>query len=170
MTDLVRPEQRGDEEAIRAILLAAFPTAAEADLVDLLRAGGAATVSLVALRDGAIVGHILFSPAWIEGIDWRMDAVGLGPMAVAPSRQRQGIGSGLVEAGLAACRSLGHPVAGVLGYPAFYSRFGFQPATRFGVRCEFPAPAEAFLLRELRPRALAGAHGVFHYRPEFAQV
>ncbi|MFN8534102.1 MAG: N-acetyltransferase [Dehalococcoidia bacterium] len=170
MTSLIRPETPADEAAIRAVNVAAFGQPAEADLVEAIRAADAVTVSLVAVEDDQIVGHILFSPAWIEGIDWRMDAVGLGPMAVLPEWQRRGIGSRLVEAGLNACRALGHPVCGVLGHPAYYPRFGFRPASAIGVRCEFPASEEAFMLLALRDRALAGAHGVFHYRPEFGEV
>ena len=134
-----------------------------------LRAAGAAVISLVAEREGAVVGHVLFSPVTGEGEAQAWDALGLGPMAVAPVAQRRGIGSALVRAGLAACRAQGHLVVLVLGHPAYYPRFGFRPAATAGLRWEH-GHDEAFFVAELEPGALGGRSGVVRYRPEFDAV
>ena len=96
----IRPEKPGDHAGVRAVNVAAFETPAEADLVDALRAQAWPLVSLVADEDGAIVGHIMFSPVTLPGHP-ALALMGLAPMAVTPARQRAGIGSALVRAGLA---------------------------------------------------------------------
>jgi putative acetyltransferase len=167
---LARPERTGDVAAIREIHEQAFGRAAEADLVDALRAHGKAALSLVAVRGERVAGHILFSPVTIESGGRVTAAVGLGPMAVLPPHQREGIGSLLVWAGLEACRQAGHASVVVLGHPAYYPRFGFVPATRHGLRWEHPAPDEAFMVLALRDRALTGPGGIVRYQPEFGGV
>jgi putative acetyltransferase len=167
---LVRAERPEDRGAVRRVNELAFETAAEADLVDALREGGAAEVSLVAEEGGLLVGHILFSPVSVEseGGDW--EASGLGPMAVVPERQGHGVGSALVSEGLRECLRLGREVVFVLGHAEYYPRFGFRPAGPLGLTCEFPTPEEFFMVAELRPGALAGRKGLVRYRPEFRNV
>jgi putative acetyltransferase len=155
-------------DQVRVVNERAFGRPGEAALVDALR--GPDTISLVAARDDRIVGHILFSTVRIEGAAATLVASGLAPLAVLPEFQRQGIGSQLVRAGLAACRSAGHDVVVVLGHPEYYPRFGFVPADSKGVRCEYDVPREAFMVLELHPAALAGTRDVVRYRPEFAAV
>jgi len=162
-----RHEQAEDIEPIRRVLLDAFETDVEADLVDRLRTSGALTVSLVAVDGKEVVGHIAFSPVIIESDEGADDGLGLGPMAVVPERQREGIGSRLVEAGLEAVKDVGYDIVVVLGYPAFYTRFGFVPSVEHGIRCEYDAPEGAFMVAELRPGALYGVSGMAKYRPEF---
>jgi putative acetyltransferase len=124
----VRPEIPSDEKAISELITAAFVEAEHSDgnearIVDALRKSGSLHVSLVATENGEIVGHAAFSPVTIDG---RSDGwFGLGPVAVVPGRQRQGIGSALIEAGLARLRAAGSKGCVVLGEPAHYSRFGF---------------------------------------------
>lgn len=127
----IRPEARGDADAIRAITKAAFEHAehssgTEAAIVDALRQADALTISLVAEEDGEPVGHIAFSPVTIEGEHggW----FGLGPVSVMPERQGQGIGIALIEEGLELLRSRGASGCVVLGDPAYYGRFGFSSA------------------------------------------
>ena len=96
--------------------------------------------------------------------------MGLAPMAVAPARQRGGIGSALVRAGLERCREMGAAAVVVLGHPDFYPRFGFLPAARLGLSCEYDVPAEAFMAMELEPNGLRGAAGIVSYHPAFAGV
>ena len=165
---LIRPETPDDVAAIRAVVEAAFGRPDEADLVDALRDHGGATLSLVAEKDGEVVGHVLFSPVTVESDGGSWGALGLAPMAVAPSCQRQGIGSRLVRAALDACRRAGHEVVVVLGHPECYPRFGFVPARTRGIRYEAEVRDEAFLVLELRDGALAGRGGVVRYRPEFS--
>ncbi|UCG25827.1 MAG: N-acetyltransferase [Chloroflexota bacterium] len=166
----VRPERPEDRQGIHQVNLEAFGQDDEADLVDAVRRAGAAILSLVAVHDGRVVGFILFSPVTIEGDEETYPAVGLGPLAVLPDYQGQGIGSSLVEAGLAACREAGHGIVVVLGHPDYYPRFGFRPATLYGIRWEHDAPDEAFMVVELLEGALAGAGGVARYHPAFEGV
>lgn len=88
-------------------------------------------------------------------------------MAVQPGRQREGIGSRLVTAGLTQCTALDYPAVLVLGHPDYYPRFGFVQANRQGITCEFSSPPEAFMLKELRPGALNGRSGTAKYHPAF---
>lgn len=162
----IRAERAGDEAGIRAVHLAAFPTAAEADLVDRLRAAGRAVVSLVAEIDGVVVGHVLFSPVTIAGPGAPGGGLGLAPLAVIPGAQGRGVGSALARAGIAACRAAGGAFAVVLGAPAYYARFGFEEASRLGLGNEYAAEEE-FMAMELVEGALQGARGVVIYGPEF---
>jgi putative acetyltransferase len=172
MHDLIRPETPRDYVAVFAVNRLAFGRDNEARLVDLLRQSSAhiAELALVAETDGRIVGHILFSPIVIRTATVAVPALALAPMAVLPEHQRQGIGSQLVRAGLAASRRLGHERVIVLGHPAYYPRFGFVPASRWGIQPPFPAPDEAFLASALLPGALEGCAGVVEYPPAFASV
>ena len=96
----IRPERANDIAAVRRVHEAAFPTAAEADLVDRLRGNGKAAVSLVAEADGNIVGHILFCPVTFDP-PANVVAFGLEPMAVVPGNEKHGVGRRLVQNGLA---------------------------------------------------------------------
>jgi putative acetyltransferase len=165
---VIRPEQPHDWSAIHALEATAFPSPAEADLVDALRAA-TELVSLVADDGGAIVGHVSFSPVTLDG-NPALRLMGLGPMAVAPARQRGGIGVALVREGLAACLRDGVVGVVVLGHPAYYPRFGFVPASRFGIRSEYDAPDDAFMAMELIPGALAAARGTVRYHAAFRAV
>jgi putative acetyltransferase len=138
--------------------------------VDVLRACGKATLSLVAVEDGRIVGHMLFSPVTIEARDQTFLAVGLAPMAVLPERQRRGIGSQLVEVGLLECRNAGYECVVVLGHPTYYPRFGFVPASRYGLKSEFEVPDEAFMVVGWHGGVLKEGGGVVRYQPEFRVV
>lgn len=166
---LIRAEQAGDQAGVRGVNVAAFETPAEADLVDALRAQARPLVSLVAAEVGAIVGHIMFSPVALPGHP-TLALMGLAPMGVAPARQRAGIGSALVRAGLESCRRLPADAVGVLGHPEYYPRFGFAPGVRSGLGCEYDAPAEAFMVLELRPGTLRGATGKVQYHAAFASL
>lgn len=125
-------------------------------------------MSLVAAEGETLVGHIAFSPVtftFADGDDVLM--MGLAPMAVDPPRQRHGIGSALVRAGLDECRRLGAIAVVVLGHPEYYPRFGFRPASRFGVKSEYQVPDDVFMALELRARALDGRTGTVRYHPVF---
>lgn len=163
---VVRAEAAADRGAVRAVHEAAFETALEAELVDALREAARPLVSLVAEEGGVVVGHILFTPVELVGRG-ELRLFGLAPMAVLPERQRRGVGSELVRAGLAACRRAGGGAVVVVGHPAYYPRFGFSPAAAAGLRCEFEVPDEAFLVRELEPGSLDGAGGLIRYHEAF---
>lgn len=168
----IRPETVADRQAIDGINADAFGRQAEADLVRRLRREGALLLSLVAERDRQLLGHIAFSRAHLAGAGTRQDVVALGPMAVIPAFQRKGIGSQLVRAGLNALGAAGHELIFVLGHPAYYPRFGFEPAQRYGIGCQFEAPAEAFMVCVLGEARVEGnaAGGTFIYHAAFAAV
>lgn len=166
----IRPERAGDRAAIHQILAAAFPTAAEADLVDRLRDVVTAKVSLVAEVDGVVVGHILFTPVILRDGASRQHAVGLAPMAVHPEHQRQGIGSTLVVAGLEACAAVGDSLVFVVGHPEFYPRFGFGPAAPRGFHYIDEGFDSYLFVAELEEGALDGKHGWIEYHPEFDRL
>jgi putative acetyltransferase len=173
MLMIIREEQAGDVQAVRAMNLAAFETSTEADLVDALRAEASPLVSLVAEDAGVIVGHILFSPVTLAAVGnspaTSSMLMGLAPMAVMPARQRQGIGARLIAAGLERCGELGAAAIVVLGHADYYPRFGFAPASRFGLRCEYDVPDDVFMVRELVGGGLKEAAGTIRYHPVFGR-
>ena len=148
------------------VLLAVPEPTIEAELVAALRRANALIVSAVAIVGSRIVGHVAFSPVTID----EHLALALAPVAVEPEFQRQGVGAALIRWGLDECRRSGHGIVVVLGEPAYYGRFGFTSASRFGINCPFPVPSEAFMLLELRSDAAAGRRGMVRYRHEFELV
>jgi putative acetyltransferase len=165
----IRPEAQADSAAVRSVNEAAFETPAEADLVEALHRKDMSLVSLVAEDDGRIVGHILFSPVSLAE-HANLNLMGLAPMAVAPDYQRKGIGSALVREGLACCKDLGCRAVVVVGHAKYYPRFGFVPADRYALRCEYEVPADVFMVAELEAGALNGASGLVRYDDAFAGV
>ena len=119
----IRQETPDDFPAVRDVIERAFGGAAEAQLVDMLRAANKAVVSLVALHQGRVVGHILFSPVTVTQAPVNFRGVGLAPMSVLPEFQNKGIGSALVRDGLGACQREGYDAVVVLGHTKFYARF-----------------------------------------------
>jgi putative acetyltransferase len=170
MSIVIRSERPEDAPAVRALNRAAFARDEEGNLVDRLRASGKLPVTLVAEEDGVIVGHIAFSRVSCPENEEAAPGAGLGPMAVAPDRQNEGIGSKLVREGVEACRGAGFGYLVVLGHPEYYPRFGFVPAGLFGIGCRWPVPEEVFMVRELSTGALDGIRGLVEYEPEFDGV
>ena len=166
----IRKEEPGDIRAIRHVNERAFDQENEANIIEKLRKRGALTISLVAVRDDEIVGHIAFSPVIIEAEGSNFGAIALAPMAVLPAYQRKGIGSQMVRVGLEECRRLGHEIIVVLGHPDYYPRFGFVPAMPKGIGCEFEVPEEAWMIFELQEGALAGRRGKVRFQPEFREA
>ncbi|WP_309085530.1 N-acetyltransferase [Chelativorans sp.] len=125
----IRSELPGDVDGIRAVTTAAFQSAehssgTESAIIDALRDAGALSISLVALVDDELVGHVAVSPITVNGEDhgW----AGLGPVSVLPDRQKQGIGDALIRKGLETLKADGARGCVVLGDPAYYRRFGFE--------------------------------------------
>ncbi len=195
----LRAEEPGDAAAIRQIHRLAFEGEAEAEMVDAIRAADAAVLSLVAeevagggasgaadvgaarqaggaveasgAAGGHLVGHVLFTRVTVTTTEGdEVGLLGLAPVGVLPSYQSRGIGTMLIEAGLEQLRAAGHPAVVVLGHPSYYPRFGFVPASSFGLRWERDAPDEAFMALELSAGALAGIRGVVRFRPEFDEA
>lgn len=166
----IRTEQSADRTAVYTVEQRAFGRAAEADLVEVLNAHGKVTLSLVALAGEQVVGHVLFSPAHIESPAGRVAVQGMGPVAVLPGFQGQGVGSALVRAGLAQLRQSGCSAVIVEGNPRYYLRFGFQDAAPLGLVCEFNPPPGCFMVQALQPGALDGVSGLCRYAEEFQAV
>ena len=167
MTFEIRSERAADAEAVSTVNAAAFGRPDEARLVERLREHAQLYLGLVALADGTVVGHILFTPVTLHCYQAPYTVIALAPMAVLPAWQHRGIGSALVRDGLEACRAAGQDVVVVVGHPAFYPRFGFVPARPLGLMSEPPYPDEAFMVAELTPGALRGRRGVILYGGDF---
>jgi putative acetyltransferase len=168
MTVSIQPEEPTDAAGVQRVLEGAFPTAAEARLVDRLRENGNLRVSLVAQANGQIVGYAGFSPVRVDAEPGGGDGAGLAPLAVLRDFERQGIGGRLVSAGLAACRHAGYGFVVVLGSPKYYSRFGFTRADQRGLGNEYHA-SEEFMIVELRDGAIPRSGGIVRYGSEFAE-
>ena len=162
---VIRRERVEDREAIRHVHRVAFGGSAEATLVDRLRDDGLVVVSLAAVEDHHVVGHILFSRLPIHTSTVVIPAVALAPLGVIAGRQRQGIGSALVRKGLQECRAAGERIAIVLGHPEYYPRFGFSSA--LASRLRSPFSGRSFMALELESAALAGVSGEVRYPPAF---
>lgn len=156
---IVRDEHPGDCADIHRVVTAAFGRDDEARLVDRLRDGGGGVISLVACEGPRIVGHAMLSRMAAP-----FPALGLAPVSVAPARQRRGIGSALVRRALGQAAEAGWRGVFVLGDPAWYRRFGFDPALAGGFSCPYAGP-------HLMALALAGRlpvrHGAVDYAPAF---
>lgn len=157
---------------IYQVLTAAFGRTNEAELVNKIRNSPnfIPELSIVAIQDRNLVGHILFSPITIETNEQKSSALALAPLAVIPTHQNQGIGSQLVQTGLSMCCDLGHEIVIVLGHPQYYRRFGFQTASQFGISAPFSVPEEAFMVLELKPGALVNIKGTVSYPAYFNEV
>lgn len=168
----VRLELKRDAVAIRAVLLAAFPTAAEADLVDALRGDGAFLphLSLVALdgptSSSPVIGHVLFTRLHVGG----SAAVALAPLAVTPDHQHRGVGTALTRAGLNRAAESGERLVVVVGDPAYYARFGFRPARELGVRTPYGEGPQIMALALPSESAEPLPHGDAVYAAPFAAL
>ena len=163
---IIRKENKNDVSTVFEINTLAFETTAEAKLVDALREHVNPVISLVALIDEKLVGHIMFSPVILSDyLDIKI--IGLAPMAVLPVYQNNGIGSALVKQGLTECKQLGFEAVVVLGHPEYYPRFGFIPSTKFGFVSEYKVPDEVFMALELQKGALSGKSGIIKYHDLF---
>ncbi len=164
----IRAEQPGDITAIRTVNERAFRQPHEADIVDALRKNCPDTISLVAESSRMIVGHIFFSPVSIEGAEKQLTGMGLAPMAVNPDEQKHGIGTRLIKAGLEILHKRNYPFVVVLGYPAYYRRFGFVPASQYGLKCQWEGvPDDALMVLLLDQAFSSKLSGVVRYRDEF---
>lgn len=162
----IREEHSGDVSAIRDLNKHAFGQDQEGNIVDALRSNGAVLLPLVATLNGHVVGHIMYSPLSVSEVD----GAALGPMAVLPEHQRQGIGSKLVEAGNRRLKESGCPFIIVVGHANFYPRFGFKPASTCGITCAWEMPDDVFMVLALDHAKMAGISGLANYRPEFSTV
>ncbi len=171
---VVRPETVDDFPAVQEVVNLAFQNVAEgeADLIDALRAdtGYTPELSLVAELNGAVVGHVIFSEAYIDTNSGRVPAIALGPLAVHPDWQQQGIGSKLVGEGLSAGRRLGHRIAVVIGHSTYYPRFGFTRGRPLGIEMVLGRREESRMVIALVSGALDGVQGTVRFSPVFDEA
>ena len=166
----IRHEKPEDVPFVSSVLSQAFKRGSEAKLAEKLRRACREHLSLVAEDNGTIVGHIMFTPVHIRN-DRLVKGMGLAPMAVIPARQRCGIGSLLVKAGLHILQEKGCPFIIVLGHPDYYPRFGFQPASRFKIRSQWDGvPDEAFMILVMDDKVMQDVSGVATFRSEFNEA
>lgn len=162
---LIRRELDPDRAAVRRVHTAAFPTTLESDLLDALRAdaGWLPRFSLVAELDGAVVGHVVGTRAWVD----EAPAVGIGPLGVHPEQQGRSVGAALMHALIGAAEASAETLLGLLGEPAYYRRFGFVAATELAVVSPDPAWGTYFQARRLTDGA---PRGQFRYAAPFNQL
>jgi predicted N-acetyltransferase YhbS len=165
---VIRPESPGDVETIHALTAAAFQHAPHSShtehlIVDALRAAERLTLSLVDERDGELIGHVAVSP--VEVSDGTRDWFGLGPISVLPTRQRQGVGSGLMRAALLRLREQGAGGCVLLGDPAYYGRFGFRAELGLLLPGVPPEYFQALAFHGAVPHGAVTYHEAFDVRP-----
>lgn len=162
----IREEGPGEPIAIRDVNKRAFGHDQEGHIVDALRSNRAALLSLVATLNGRIVGHIMYSPASVG----ELAGEALGPLAVLPEHQRQGIGTRLIEVGNRRLKESGCPFTIVVRHPNYYPRFGFRPARAHGIKGEGELPDDIFMLLVLYEAEMQGLSELAKYRPEFSKI
>ncbi len=158
----VRAETSGDVDTIHALTAAAFGQVDEAELVDALRASGNGIggLSFVGVLDGEVIAHAMLSRCFVG----ETPGVCLAPCSVWPEHQRTGAGTAVIEALLTKAAHAGEAFAVVLGHPEYYPRFGFTPASGFGITLHVDVPDEALMAMSLAGEVPAGA---LAFAPEF---
>ncbi|UCH66221.1 MAG: N-acetyltransferase [Ignavibacterium sp.] len=168
----IRGETIDDYDIITEINNLAFGGTGESQLIIHLRKTKEfiPDLSLIALFDERVVGHILFYPITIEAATNTFPTISLAPMAIHPDYQYKGIGTKLVIDGLQRCKDMNFDSVIVLGHPEYYPRFGFTPACKWGLYSDFEAPDEAFMALELKENALPDKSGKVVYPKEYLEV
>ena len=165
----VHPETEADIAGIHAVEEAAFGRTNEADLVDQCRTNNKVFLSLVAVTESRIAGHILFTPVELDPPHPGWKGLGIGPLAVLPEVQRTGVGSRLMTIGLDICRQHGIDFVVLLGDPAYYCHFGFIPGREFGLTSNY-GDGDEFQARELTTGVLRAAKATVKYVAEFEKA
>ena len=165
----IRQEQPSDYAAVYEVVKTAFATAehsdgTEQDLVEALRHSPSfiPELSLVAVLDGKIVGHVLFTKVTVGG----RTELALAPLSVLPACQRQGIGQALMAEGHCIAKRLGFDYSIVLGHPGYYPKAGYRPASLYGIKAPFEVPDENFMALKLSSSA-EPIHGTVEYGKSF---
>lgn len=166
---LIRTEIGVDAASIDSLLRRCFPTSAEAELVQQLREDGLLTLGVVATDDeGQVLGYAAFSPVTLAEEDRQW--VRLAPLAVDESVRKQGLGKQLIYEGLDTLNEFGYAAVVVLGDPAYYGRYGFEPAARYGLHSRWQESEAAFLVYKLAEDAFSGTEGRVEYSAPFNRL
>ena len=169
----IRKEIESDYADVYELNKAAFGQESESKLVELLRKSNAfiPELSLVAVINNKIVGHILFTKIIIKDDSGNeFESLALAPMAVKPELQKKGIGGKLIRYGLNKARELGYKSVIVLGHEHYYPKFGFVPAEKWKIKAPFDVPKNVFMGIELVENGLTGVTGTVHYPEEFEMI
>lgn len=165
----IRQEQPNDYDLVYQVIKKAFEQAehrdgSEQDLVTALRKSKSfiPELSLVAVEDNKIVGHILFTKAFVS----QTEVLALAPLSVLPEYQNRGIGLSLMKQGHRIAYALGYGYSIVLGHPKYYPKAGYIPASRYGIKAPFETEDENFMAVRLREHAEL-PRGVIAYDPAF---
>ena len=176
MNIIIRQETEKDYKLSETVVEKAFKNAEHTDhkehlLVAKLRKSDAfiPELSLVAELDGEIVGHIMLTKLLIENGGSKYDSLALAPVSVVPEHQNKGIGSELISESLKIAKELGFKSVIVLGHDKYYPRFGFKPASTWGIKAPFDVPDEAFMALELEDGSLEDISGTVVYSKEFSE-
>lgn len=166
---IVRGERTSDLADISEINRLAFGREDEARLVEDVRKSKNYEFgfSIVAVKEDVILGHALFSKAFVVHKGRRFKCLALGPIAVLPEHQRNGIGKALIEEGFERAKEVGFGAVVVIGDPIYFGQFGFKPATVYKIRCSFNKIPDNFLVKEISRNALRGIIGTVQYAKEF---
>ena len=168
---IIRQEKPRDINDIHALNELTFGQPQEANIIDKLRINCDNLLSLVAIENEKVVGHILFSPVKIEGQHGIIRGMGLAPMAVLPEMQHKGIGTQLVKSGIENLRKMQCPFVIVLGHPEYYPRFGFERASLYEIKCQWEGiPDDAFMILWLDKSTMNPVSGLAKYRDEFNAI
>lgn len=155
---LIRSEIGIDAASIDSLLRRSFPTSAEAELVQQLREDGLLTLGVVATDDdGQVLGYVAFSPVTLNDEDRQW--VRLAPLAVDDSVRKQGLGKQLIYEGLDTLNEFGYAAVVVLGDPAFFGPYGFEPAAHHQLQCSGEGPGAAFQVYKLAEDAFNDVEG-----------
>ena len=167
----IRAEKEDDLIAIKNINDQAFGQTEEGIIIDKIRASDSSILSLVAEKDNAVVGHIFYSEATIDFSGETITGMGLAPMAVLPAYQKEGIGKGLINESLKILKKKPIPFIIVLGHEKYYPKFGFEKASKYGIKCQWDGvPDEAFMIMILDKEKMSKVHGIASYRAEFNEA
>lgn len=168
---IIRTETSDDYQAVYEVNCLAFGNREdEARLVERIRTseGFVPELSIVAAADGEVVGHILLSEAIVESPEQQHKVIVLAPIAVKPDCQKRGVGSALIAEGIRRCKQLGYGLILLIGHPAYYPKFGFQPARQFGLELkQFEVPDEVFMVYEVEAGKLREIQGELKYPEAF---
>jgi predicted N-acetyltransferase YhbS len=169
---IIRTENKQDFDSVYELNLQAFKQIEEPELVDKLRESDRfiPELSLVALIGKRVVGYILFTKIFIQSEGINKESLALAPMAVLPEMQKEGVGKELIRFGIDSARKLGYESIVVLGHADYYPKFGFTPASKFGIVAPWKVPDEVFMVLELKDNALKSVSGLVNYAQAFMDL